>query len=271
MSIKSKIKDLAFQNNILMERLDSHSEVRNFIERFKEKYISTNLIRIGGEGEGGYLLPDCLHDFKYCFSPGVDVVANFEDEISKNYGIKSFMADASVSSPPIENDNFKFIPKYLGSRTNGQFITLSDWMDQSIMNESGQKILQMDIEGGEYDVLSYESAEKISEFAILNIEFHGLQNIFERNFLKLLTSIFEKIYKNFSICHVHPNNCLPIVELDGIEIPPVIEVTFIRNDIIEKVKNSENIRLPHKLDRKNVQENEDIKMPKIWWDKLSNI
>lgn len=270
MSFKSSIKELAFKNHILMERLNSSEQVSNFLERFREKYVATELIRIGGNGDGGYLLPKCLDEIDYCFSPGVDVVANFEDEISKRYGIKSFMADASVSSPPLINPDFDFIPKFLGSRTHDNFITLSDWMNQSNVKIESKKILQMDIEGGEYDVLSYESSETISRFSVMNIEFHGLQNIFEKNFLVMLTAIFEKIYSNFSICHVHPNNCLPIVELDGIEIPPVIEITFINNDMVNRLKTSENIILPHKLDRKNVQENEDIKMPKIWWHKLSN-
>ena len=84
----------------------------------------------------------------------------------------------------------------------------------------------------------------------------------------MLTSIFEKIYLNFSICHVHPNNCLPIVSLDNIDIPPVIEVTFINNELVNKVSSSNAISLPHLLDRKNVKNNEDIQMPQIWWKEL---
>ena len=124
MSIKSKIKDFAFQNHILLERINSSDGINDFLSRFRANYVSTDLIRIGGDSDGGYLMPDCLDDIKYCFSPGVDVVASFEDEISKNYGIKSFMADASVNSPPFNNPYFEFVPKFLGSRTYGDFITL---------------------------------------------------------------------------------------------------------------------------------------------------
>ena len=96
----------------------------------------------------------------------------------------------------------------------------------------------MDIEGGEYDALVYEDSQTLASFSIIVIEFHYLQKMFERDFLNMVTAIFEKIYKNFSICHVHPNNYCGIVSLDGIEIPRVIEVTFIRNDLVNNFSNN---------------------------------
>ena len=90
--------------------------------------------------------------------------------------------------------------------------------------------------------------------------------MFDPMFLKMISGIFEKIYKNFSICHVHPNNCCGIEVYNGINIPRVIEVTFIRNDLVPKYLNKKKpIILPHKLDKKNVIQNEDIAMPKSWW------
>ena len=47
-----------------------------------------------------------------------------------------------------------------------------------------------------------------------------------------------------------------------------MEITFIRNDYIQKLKKKDtNIILPHILDRKNVEDKEDIIMPSIWWEK----
>ena len=80
-------------------------------------------------------------------------------------------------------------------------------------------------------------------------------------------SSFKKIYKNFSICHVHPNNCCGIASLDGIDIPRVIEVTFIRNDMLDDFANEKSLMLPHPLDSKNVEKNDDISMPIEWWKK----
>ena len=266
--IKEKIQHEAIKKHIWIEKAYSGMELENFIKRFKEKFISCELIRIGGHGDGGYLVPNNLKDISYCFSPGVSFTASFEKELSEKYNIKSFMVDASVDKPPISDPNFQFLSKYLGSFTDNKFITLSDWLYETTGSNEFGKILQMDIEGGEYDVLIYEDAKTLASFSTIVIEFHFLHHLFKKSFLKMFSSIFEKLYKNFSICHVHPNNCCGLVELDGISVPRVMEITFIRNDYIEKLsKNDANIVLPNILDRKNVIEKEDIIMPEIWWKK----
>ena len=268
MTIRSRIKKEALKRRILLEKSDFTSEeLEVFLERFRDKYVEMNLIRIGEEGDGGYLLPNILDETSYCFSAGIGHTVKFEHELGASYGIKSFVADASVETLYVSNDDFAFVPKFLGPRTCGAFITLSDWMEESVGRESRKQILKMDIEGGEYSVLIYEPNEVLARFSIMIIEFHKLQNLLERNFLGIFSAIFEKIFHDFSICHVHPNNCCGIAKLDGIEVPRTIEVTFIRNDLLAESSKSGNIHLPHELDRKNIENNEDIVMPEMWWKK----
>ena len=266
-NIKQKIISEALRNHIWIEKTNSKVELENFINRFKEKYIFSELIRIGGQSDGGYLLPNNLKDISYCYSPGVSNTANFEKELSDKYNIKSFMVDGSVDKAPISDPNFQFLSKYLGTFSNNKFITLSDWLKQTSEDNEKGKILQMDIEGGEYDVLIYEDGKTLSSFSTIIIEFHFLHQLFKDNFLKMVTSIFEKIYKYFSICHVHPNNCCGLAELDGIKVPRVMEITFIRNDYIDKSSSNKKVVLPNKLDRKNIGDIDDLIMPEIWWKK----
>tara|TARA_B100000242_G_C43052450_1_gene491828 strand:- start:98 stop:901 length:804 start_codon:yes stop_codon:yes gene_type:complete len=267
MSLRSRIKQFAFTRHIWIEKLNSKEEIERFLERFREKYVSCNLVRVGGDSDGGYLHPDNLDTISYCFSAGVSDISNFEKELSDRFGIKSFMADASVENSPIQDKNFEFIPKFIGIHSKNEFITLSDWMNQTLGENKENIILQMDIEGGEFDVLMYEDSSTLSRFSSMIIEFHNLQKMFEKDFLKMTSAIFEKIYTNFSICHVHPNNCCGIASLDGIDIPRVLEVTFIRNDLVDGLLNNKLVKLPHILDRKNIKTNEDLHMPKIWWEK----
>lgn len=138
-------------------------------------------------------------------------------------------------------------------------------MSGKLGEKSGEKILQIDIEGGEYPVLIYESPSTLANFSTMIVEFHDFHRLYEKTFLRMVSAVFEKIYENFSICHVHPNNCCGVAELDGISVPRVIEVTFIRNDQLVKYKNGKQIALPHPLDKKNVKENDELLMPEIWW------
>lgn len=264
MSLKARLRKAAFNRHILLGKLETRPNLTNFIDRFRPNYKPCNLVRIGSGADGGYLLPDALDGLAYCFSPGVADSADFENELSKR-GIRSFMADASVSKAPIDNDLFHFIPKFLGARSHNEYITLSDWIEQSIGDDNSPKVLQMDIEGAEYDVLGYESAETLAGFSILTIEFHDLNKLFEKDFLRLVSIIFEKLFKNFVICHVHPNNCCGLTELDGIAVPRVMEVTFVRHDILPKVLRQDPVQLPHPLDVKNVPHLPKILMPEIWW------
>lgn len=267
MSFESKIIQTAFKNHYWIEKLNSKKELQKFLEQFRAHYISCDLVRIGGDGDGGYLLPNVFDKISYCFSPGVSYTANFEKELSEKFNIKSFMADASVEKAPLADGNFDFIPKFLGAHSRDQFITLSEWLVQSNLESDSNLLLQMDIEGGEYEVLTYEDSSTLASFSAMIIEFHNLKKLFRRDFLKMVSAIFEKIYKNFSICHVHPNNSCGIASLDGIEVPRVIEVTFIRNDLLDDFANGKSIMLPHPLDSKNVDRKDDLSMPPEWWKK----
>ena len=267
MNIKSVIKKILLNFGINIENSSNLKDLNIFISRFNEMYKPIELVRVGGDGDGGYLMPNILDTVRYCFSPGVGNIAEFETQLSKNHGIKSFMADASVEKPPLMNENFFFVKKFLGSRTNEKFITLSDWVRESISEDSAVKILQMDIEGGEYDVLTFESAETLAKFSCMIIEFHSMQNMLQRRFLQMISAIFEKIYCNFSIAHAHPNNFSGMVKSNGIEIPACIEVTFIRNDLVNKYSSNNKILLPHTLDKQVSQNISELKMPELWWKK----
>ncbi|CAI8426175.1 MAG: Uncharacterised protein [Hyphomonas sp. TMED17] len=250
-------------------KLSSPDNIKRFVDRFREKYVSVDLVRIGGDSDGGYLLPDNLKGVNYCFSAGVSHTSDFEGQLSKDYGIKSFMADASVTAPAHNDDNFHFRANFIGSSPENGFITLSDWIEDCIGDDASEKVLQMDIEGGEYDVLAYESAENFAAFSTLIIEFHMVQTIAEYNFLQMVSAIFEKLYLNFSIAHVHPNNTVPVQKVAGVLVPRIMEVTFIRNDLVDRFRNHNDITLPHPLDRKNETKRPDIVMPEIWWAKAA--
>jgi hypothetical protein len=64
-----------------------------------------------------------------------------------------FMADKSVDGPAVRHDFFHFIKKYVGVTKNKDFMTVDDWVFGAISNSSSDLLLQMDIEGYEYEVL----------------------------------------------------------------------------------------------------------------------
>ena len=58
--VKDLILETAFKNRILISKLKSNLNLKNFIKRFNQNYINCDLVRIGGGSDGGYLLPNNL-------------------------------------------------------------------------------------------------------------------------------------------------------------------------------------------------------------------
>lgn len=256
-----------FTQGIMIEKSIPSKEVIELIQSIKCNYESVELIRIGGLGDGGYLFPDIFADVDYCFSPGVNNIASFEEHLASEYNVKSFLADASVDHPPLENNKFHFTKKFLGSEVCDEFITLSTWMKRVGMEGKSDLFLQMDIEGFELDVLIKEDLKILNKFAGMIIEFHWLQKIFDPFTFKMFKAIFSKLFEEFCIVHIHPNNCCGIATYDNVSIPRVAEFSFLRRDYLKKVNRLSDLSLPNKLDNPNLIHNDDIILPSIWWKK----
>jgi hypothetical protein len=209
------------------------------------------------------LVPDDLEGIEYCFSPGVSTTADFEAHLA-TLNIKSFLADYSVDSPPVRKPEFIFDKKFLGADDNETFFTLKSWKDKYLRGYMGELLLQMDIEGFEYEVIRSTPSDLLSAFRIMVIEFHFLDKLFDRFVYELIFKpCFTKLLNHFHVAHIHPNNCCGSVKTDGIEIPRVLEFTFYNKNRVARAR--EKREFPHPLDRDNVVTNTCLRLPKIWY------
>jgi Methyltransferase FkbM domain len=255
------IRHLLLRNHIRISRTTDEDKVRDFLSSVKPLETNHDLIRLGGDTDGGYLVPNDIEGIDVCFSPGVSQVAAFEEDLTKR-GIQCFLADYSVDSPPVENDLFDFEKKYLGPFESGNFMTLESWIKIKAPTRS-DFILQMDIEGAEYGVLFDTSPETLRKFRVLVVEFHRLDALCDKMGYELISLVFAKILKDFAVVHIHPNNCAEPVHFQGLAIPPVMEFTFLRKDRINA--RAPATSFPHELDRANVPSNKDFALPKCWY------
>lgn len=261
MSLKKTLLRFLRSKNIRISSGTDKYKLLEFLESVKPIKTNHDLIRIGGDSDGGYLVPNDIDNIGICFSPGVSDKANFEDDLTKR-GIKCFLADYSVNSPPIKNALFDFEKKYLGPKEDEMFMTLENWIKIKAQKKS-DFLLQMDIEGSEYGVIFDTSVDTFKKFRVLVIEFHELDKLFDKMGFELIHLTFMKILKDFEVVHIHPNNCQKPIECNGIFIPPVMEFTFLRKDRISQ--RSRDLSFPNKLDRKSVAENVDFALPKCWY------
>src|ERR1700722_19015791 len=201
-------------------------DLLELIRKLAPQDSGPELIRIGGPGDGGYLIPDDLDGIEYCFSPGVNTISDFENELADR-GIRCFLADYSVEAPAILRPEFIFDKKFLGSTNSGRFFTLASWKDKYLTDYTGDLILQMDIEGAEYQVILNATDELLSQFRILVIEFHSLDRLLDPLLFGIISACFEKLLESFCVVHIHPNNFYGSVKRGEIEIPRIMEFTFL--------------------------------------------
>ena len=260
--MKELVLKWLFASGLNVTRHIELAEVRDFVRKLRPQECGMELIRIGTDGDGGYLIPDDLEGIKYCFSPGVSTKSDFENQLADR-GIRSFLADYSVDYPSINRPEFTFDKKFLGAADRREFFTLGTWKDKHLAGYEGDLILQMDIEGFEYQVLLNASEDLLKQFRIVVIEFHFLNRIFDRFTFGIISSCFDKLLEHFHLVHIHPNNCCGCLKKGNIEIPGVIECTFIRKDRASYTQPQ--TRFPHRLDITNVPTNPPLPLPKCWY------
>ncbi len=253
-------RKLAHESHFLTQTTDSNA-VRELITKLKPVAIQTPLIRLGPDGDGGYLVPDDIKDIEACFSPGVSSISGFESDCA-NYQMKVFLADKSVEAPAETNPEFSFIKRYVGAFCSKDFITLDAWVSESMASETSDLLLQMDIEGFEYEVILNTSAALQSRFRIIVIEFHHLTELWNSSYFGLISRAFEKLLQTHVCVHMHPNNYAQPYLKDDIEIPPLMEMTFLRKDRVEQSSNV--LTFPHPLDFDNT-EKPSLPLPKCWY------
>jgi hypothetical protein len=233
------------------------------------------LLRIGGEWDGAYLVPDDLGDVAACFSPGVNNWKTFEDELVNVHGIACHMCDHSSDveafATPLIEGRQTFLKKWLDVTGATDSIALADWVAMRAPG-TADLLLQMDIEGAEYRNLLGTPDDVLRRFRIVVLELHGLEAALDPDrFEERLGPLLRKLDRHFLCVHAHPNNCCGEVMLPGtgMNLPRVIELTFLRRDRFPATADRAwpTPVLPHPLDiRRNVDAQPPLFLNHAWSD-----
>lgn len=241
--------------------------LRSLIHNLRPFTTNHGLVRLGASDDGGYLVPDDLDAIEACFSPGVASCSDFEVDCA-NRGMKVFMADKSVNAPVISHPKFNFLKKHIGAISQDDFITMEDWIEMSLPDSTSDLMLQMDIEGAEYQTFLTTPIKILNRFRIMVVEFHDLPRLWNLPYYSLASVVFDKILLNHVCVHIHPNNCCGAITRKGVTIPRIMEFTFLRKDRIQQKKTTTNF--PHRLDRRNSDAFPELILPSCWTSGVKN-
>jgi hypothetical protein len=127
---------------------------------------------------------------------------------------------------------------------------MEDWVNDSKIPSDIELLLQMDIEGCEYETILSMPQILQRRFRIVVIEFHYLDYLFSEPVFGIYSRAFEKLLATHCCVHIHPNNVAGLIKVGGIEIPQMAEFTFLRRDRAHEIGYA--VDFPHPLDRDNV-------------------
>lgn len=274
MFITRKLKQIVRRSltteHILPVRRTSKNALLGLISQLHPVIPGLEMIRMGPDGDGGYLVPDDLTGIGACFSPGVSSISGFEKDCA-NAGMDVYLADCSVDGPVDSHDSFHFLKKFIGSSNYGDYITLDNWIDTCGPASKLDLMLQMDIEGFEYEVFHSVSDLTMARFRIIVVEFHRIDQLWSKSFFDIASRVFDKILQTHVCVHAHPNNNRESVTLDGVALPPLMEFTFLRKDRLNQNADQPDyqVEFPHALDRDNTPK-AALPLPQTWYHDTRN-
>jgi len=221
--------------------------------------------RIGNDFDGGYVIPELNKKAKILlFTYGVADDISFEFEFQKKYiNSKIYLFDHTVRNINISNPNISFLSEGLGTENINELKTLDYHLSKFDQPTYEFRVLKLDIESSEVDVLESINQNILAKFDLLIIEFHFFSikyNLshtpyFSRvysNFYNSINSklkskiihVLKKINYDFTLVHAHINNSLGFENFGDENFPVLLECTYIKKTLSQFTKTQSNFPIP---------------------------
>lgn len=188
------------------------------------------LIRVGGSGDGGYVMHDSF-DVAGALSFGVGRDISWDKDVASR-GVPVYAFDHTVRTLPEAVPGVTFRRVGLGAQRG--CIPLSAHMES--MFPDGNVLLKVDIEGGEWEALK---GSDLSRFSQVIVEWHHLDRVMHSD---QSLAILENLHRSHGPVHVHANNYDSMFRADRYWFASTVEATFVRRDTLKGWRRAASLR-----------------------------
>ena len=184
-----------------------------------------DLVRIGGPGDGGYVMLDNLEAIEGALSLGVGSDVSWDLEISKKVPL-IHLYDHTIEQLPSP------IPR--GIWFKEKVVPANDVTGTSFDNavgrlpDSNRLILKCDIEDSEWEILAECDSRTLDKFDQIVIEFHWITDKLLGFKYQLMLEVLEKLAQTHSVVNIHANNYGNVKIIGNCPVPEVIEISYVR-------------------------------------------
>ncbi|MCC6717900.1 MAG: FkbM family methyltransferase [Acetobacteraceae bacterium] len=217
--------------------------------------VGVDKVRIGGLGDGGYVMLDDFAGVCGALSLGIGPDCSWDIAIAER-GIDVHQYDHSVAGPPEPHARFRFFPTAIGGQSGAGCATLGDTVAKLPPAVDGRLVLKIDIEGAEWDALDAATADDLSRFSQIVGEFHGFADVLDAHWRQRAERVLGKILAGFALVHVHANNYGAFDVVANVAVADIVELSFASRAMYRFEATDE--VFPTALDRPNLKEKPDI-------------
>ena len=184
-------------------------------------------------------------------SLGVGYEISADIQLIQDFGCEIYAFDPFVENPNTNLVEFKFYQIGCGETSGGRLNLEFKKLDQILkILPKNPDLAFIDIEGDEW--LLAEDISLLNKLSQIVIEFHDLNKIIDDEFYYRALALFDSILKTHSPIHVHGNNDGQTVPIGGATWPGILEITFLRNDLLRGTEIDNNYGpFPTTLDSSN--------------------
>lgn len=247
------------------------SNIYEFFKLFQPVDCGLSKIRLGSRGDGGYVvIKEAVDKSNRIYSIGIQ-----EENWTFEYDLLTLTEDREYTAFVFDVNN-----KYdIMQQRRMVFKNRNVLKDVPIFENDS--ILKVNFEGNEWDLFLALGEHGLEKIDMIVVKFHFLHYgtpdfVMTKHYYDIFKSCYEKgnellfskylsalriIMNKFYLCHIHPDNSIKRVNINGYIFPPLIECTFINKDIPDNV-----IAVPYSsfpvagLDFRNRDDRSDVKM-----------
>lgn len=229
---------------------------KDFFKYLKPKDLKQNKIRLGPDEDGGYVCSEFLFDTcTTLFNYGVGNETRYEYDFVKKYNKPAYLFDHTIGRESGSwGKDINFINEGLGFAQDNVSHFYEHYEKLGI---EGEILLKVDVEGYEYDYFTNIDETKFDLVCGLMLEVHWLN---DSNNRKRFVEIMNVIDRHFVLNHIHGNVWGGVWEYDGVEIPNVLEMSFVNRRHIKEIHEDNNNYPIDGLDFSNKKNYPDLQL-----------
>lgn len=191
---------------------DQLSVLLQYLKPFR--VVGREKIRFGSDGDGGYVLLNDLDGIERVFSLGIADDATFDLAWAQRGVVVHQFDPVKPESLPVHS-RFSFFQKCV------------EKIEDLDLLPGNRQVLKIDIEGAEWDFFDAASEEQLRSFRQITGEFHRFDYFHKPEWQERALRVLAKLNRTHQLIHIHGNNAADSFFADDIEVPILLELTYV--------------------------------------------